>query len=183
MQLILVRHPKPQVAAGICYGSTDLPADPDDLRRVREALASLAPATPLVSSPLLRCAELAHQLARQSGSPSLSFDGRLAEMHFGKWEMQAWDAIPRAQIDAWAADPAGYRPGGGESVLQMANRVAAFHAELQRQQHERIMVLCHAGTIRLLLACHAGLAPPEAARQAAATPHRIGYGESILLES
>lgn len=182
MQLILVRHPKPQVAAGLCYGSTDLPADPDDVLRVRDALASLAPAR-LISSPLQRCAQLAHQLAQHSGIRSLSFDARLAEMHFGHWEMQAWDAIPRAEIDAWAADPAGYRPGGGESVLQMATRVAAFHAELQRQQHERIMVLCHAGTIRLLLACHAGLAPPEAARQAAGTPHRIGYGESILLES
>lgn len=179
MQLILVRHPKPQVGAGICYGSTDLPPDPADLLRVRDALASLAPATPLISSPLLRCA----QLARQLPSASLSFDARLAEMHFGDWEMQAWDAIPRAEIEAWAADPANYRPGGGESVLQMATRVAAFHAALQRQQHERVMVLCHAGTIRLLLACHAGLAPPEAAREAAGTPHRIGYGEHILLES
>ena len=53
--------------------------------------------------------------------PSVSLvvrlDARLVELDFGSWEMHHWDTIPRAQIDAWAADVALYRPGDGESVL------------------------------------------------------------------
>lgn len=47
-------------------------------------------------------------------------------MGFGAWEMRAWNAIPRAEVDAWAADLLHYRPDGGENVLDMACRVAAF---------------------------------------------------------
>ena len=109
-------------------------------------------------------------------------DPRLVEMDFGSWEMRRWDDIARAEIDAWAADLVHYRPGGGDSVLRMAQRVAGFYADLQRQQADAIVV-CHAGTIRLLAACHAGLAPADAALQAARTPHAIAYGAALTLES
>jgi alpha-ribazole phosphatase len=177
MRLILVRHPQPQVAPGVCYGSSDLLAAPDDVERVHAALlasASIPPNTPLYSSPLRRCTALAYRL----GTPKL--DARLAEMDFGAWELRSWDDIPRAEVDAWAADLARYRPGGGENVLEVAARVAAFYAEILRL-HQQAAIVCHAGTMRLLMACHAGLALPEIALQAAAKPHRIAYGESVIL--
>jgi alpha-ribazole phosphatase len=180
MRLILVRHPQPQVASGICYGSSDLPAAPDDVERVHAALlasASIPPDAPLYSSPLQRCTALAYRL----GTPTL--DARLAEMDFGAWELRSWDDIPRAEVDDWAADVAHYRPGGGENVLEVAARVAAFHAEIMRLPHQHVAIICHAGTMRLLMACHAGLALPEIALQAAARPHRIAYGETVILEA
>ncbi|NRR34191.1 histidine phosphatase family protein [Oxalobacteraceae bacterium] len=179
MRLILVRHPQPIVAPGICYGSSDLPADAHALEQTLLALASLPADAPVYSSPLQRCAALARRLP----CAALRFDERLAEMHFGAWEMQAWDAIPRAEIDAWAADLVHYRPGGGETVLEVATRVAAFHTALQRQPHTEALMICHAGTIRLLMACHAGLAPAAAALRAASKPHSIAYGETIILDS
>jgi alpha-ribazole phosphatase len=97
--------------------------------------------------------------------------------------LRSWDDIPRAEVDAWAADVAHYRPGGGENVLDMAARVAAFHAETIRLPHQSMAIICHAGTMRLLMACHAGLALPEIALQAAARPHRIAYGETVILEA
>ena len=178
MRLILVRHPQPQIAPGICYGSTDLPALPEEIERVHAALMPTLPRdAALFSSPLRRCAKLATRL----NWPTLTFDARLAEMDFGAWEMQPWDAIPRAQIDAWAADLTGYHPGGGESVLQMAARVADFYADLQRQPQQDAIVICHAGTMRLLSACHANLPLHDIALQAAQSPHKIGYGETIIL--
>ena len=134
--------------------------------------------------PLRRCAELAASLPHRP----LTLDARLAEMDFGAWEMQPWDAIPRAQIDAWADDLVDYHPGGGESVLQMALRVHAFYADLQRQQGadagsgQTAIIICHAGAMRLLRAFHAGLAPRAAALHAAQTPHAIAYGESLILQ-
>ncbi|MBV7539426.1 histidine phosphatase family protein [Duganella sp. sic0402] len=171
MKLILVRHPQPQVAPGVCYGSTDLAIAPGQLEQTLAAL-QLPPHLPIYSSPLRRCAELA---ARLSDTPI--YDARLAEMHFGAWEMQPWDAIPRAAIDAWAADMVDYRPGGGESVLQMAERIAAFYQQL----HGDAVIICHAGAMRLLAARHAGLSPAEMALQAAQTAHQIPYGSTLTL--
>ena len=179
MRLILVRHPKPLVTAGVCYGSTDLEVAPEELERTLAALAPQLPAgLPLYSSPLRRCAGLAERLSNDS-----IFDARLVEMHFGGWEMRRWDDIPRADVDAWAADLVNYQPGGGESVLRMAARIAAFHADLRRQlgADGEAIVICHAGAMRLLSACDAGLAPHEMALQAARTPHHIAYGSTLIL--
>lgn len=180
MRLILVRHPRPLVAPGVCYGSSDLPADSADIDRVHAALlagASIPPGTPLYSSPLQRCAALARRL----GDPV--FDARLAEMNFGAWEMRNWDTIPRAEVDGWAADLAHYHPGGGESVLQVAARMAAFRSELLRQPHAQAAIICHAGTIRLLTALQAALPLEDTALQAAATAQRIGYGQTVILDT
>lgn len=184
MRLILVRHPQPLVAAGVCYGSTDLDVAPGQLEHTLAALAPQLPAdAPLYSSPLRRCAGLA---ARLSAAPI--FDRRLVEMDFGAWEMRPWDDIPRADVDAWAADMVNYQPGGGDSVLRMAARIADFYDDLQRQLGQgdnggnaEAIVICHAGAMRLLSARHAGLPPPEMALQAAGTPHKIAYGAVLVL--
>jgi alpha-ribazole phosphatase len=182
MKLILVRHPQPEVAAGICYGSTDLAVSAQQREAVLHALLATLPATDaLYSSPLRRCADLATQLHAQRPECTLSLDPRLVEMDFGAWEMRAWDDIPRRQIDDWAADLIHYRPGGGETVLAMTTRVADFYSAIQRQRRDAV-VICHAGTIRLMAALHAGLPPAEAALQAALTPLSIAYGTSLILE-
>jgi len=175
MRLILVRHPRPLIAQGICYGSSDIQAEPEhQAQALSKLLAALPADAALIASPLRRCAELATQLAAQRDA-SLIFDKRLAEMDFGSWEMRPWADIPRAEIDAWAADIVHYRPGDGENVLDVASRVSAFHTEAQRQQRDTI-VICHAGTMRLLAACQQGLSLQETALRAAQTPHQIPYG-------
>ena len=174
MRLLLVRHPRPEVDPGLCYGRSDVAAEGADLLRVR---ATLPTGLPTWSSPLQRCASLARAL----NPPQLRFDARLAEMDFGAWELRSWDDIPRAEVDAWSADLLDYRPGGGETVMEVAARVAAFDAGLRDGQQDTL-VICHAGTIRLLAALHANCSLREAALRAAATPHRIGYGEVMMLK-
>jgi len=183
MRLILVRHPQPLVATGVCYGRSDLAVSEDQLARTLTALSAALPhGLPVYSSPLQRCTRLAAELAPLLQSPAPLLDARIAEIDFGDWEMRAWDDIPRADIDAWAADLVNYHPGGGESVLQMAGRIAAFYADLQRQQRDAI-IICHAGAMRLLSACHTSLAPAGMALQAARHPHQIGYGATLILQS
>jgi len=183
MRLYLVRHPKPQVAADVCYGSTDLAVAEQELAHALTCLLPDLPrAAPVFSSPLQRCAGLADCIAVAHGAVAMTRDARLAEMHFGAWELRPWSDIPRAEIDAWADDLTGYRPGGGENVLQMAQRVRAFHEDLMRLPPESAIVVCHAGTIRLLLACQRALPLAEMALYAAQTRHEIGYGEVILLD-
>ncbi|MCL2636194.1 MAG: alpha-ribazole phosphatase family protein [Betaproteobacteria bacterium] len=149
MLLHLIRHPPPQVATGICYGALDVPApaSPSLIARLR---AELPPGLPLWSSPLRRCRELAAAL-----HPAPQFDKRLQEMHFGAWEGQPWAAIPRAELDAWAADIADYAPPGGESPRQLQQRALAFVAALPVAE---AVLVTHAGVIRSLLAHANGLA-------------------------
>jgi len=172
MRLLLVRHPRPEVDPGICYGRSDVPVDAEEALRVG---ATLPAGLPTWSSPLQRCASL----ARVIDPPQLRFDARLAEMDFGAWELRSWDDIARIEVDAWAADLLHYRPGGGENVLEVARRVAAFRQQLR---HPAALVICHAGTIRLLSALHQGGSIEQAALRAASSAHRIGYGEVVVLK-
>jgi alpha-ribazole phosphatase len=179
MRLHLVRHLQPLVAPGVCYGRSDLAVDPQLQAAALPALRAQLPAgVPVYSSPLLRCASLAQALSNE-----VHFDARLAELDFGSWEMRNWNDIARGEIDAWAGDVAGYHPGGGESVLDMAQRIAAFHDDLLGAHIPAAVVVCHAGAIRLLAARQRGLGPAAMARTAAAQPHAVAYGEVIILQS
>ncbi|HUG60074.1 MAG TPA: histidine phosphatase family protein [Candidimonas sp.] len=182
MRLYLVRHPKPLVAAGVCYGSSDIGVDERDTDNVlREVSAKLPKGLDIYSSPLQRCAGLARCLADAFDCVSPVFDERLAEMHFGDWELRAWDDIPRDEIDAWAGDLTMYRPGGGESVTMMAERVLAFYADVLLRRRDAIVV-CHAGTIRMLLACQRNDVLGDIALVAARQSMEIGYGEVVVLD-
>lgn len=176
-RLHLVRHLAPQAAPGLCYGRSDLAVDPALLAAALPALRAQLPAdAPVFSSPLVRCAALAEQLA----PGTVRYDARLIELDFGSWEMRAWDDIARAQVDAWAADVVHYRPGGGESVAAMALRIDAFYREVTALP--AAVVVCHAGAMRLLAARARGLDPERMADEAAARPHAIAYGAVMQLD-
>lgn len=147
MRLHLVRHPAPAIPAGLCYGQLDVPApfSPVELATLRDCLPRHCP---VWSSPLQRCLRLAEALfAEVDRSPALM------EMHFGAWEGQAWNAIPRAEIDAWAADLLDYVPPGGESARMLGARIEHFLAGLAV---EEAVLVTHAGVMRWLLARSAG---------------------------
>ncbi|MCK6411967.1 MAG: alpha-ribazole phosphatase family protein [Azonexus sp.] len=161
MRLYLIRHPRPLIAAGVCYGQLDIPAE-NPARAAAALYPQVPPGLPLWSSPLRRCRDLARALAAEAGGMagegvSLRLDARLAEINFGLWEGRPWDAIPRAEIDAWAADVGGYAPPGGESPWQLQARVLDFFNRLPEQD---AVIVTHAGVIRSLLAADQGL-PPE----------------------
>ncbi len=179
MKLYLVRHLQPLIAPGICYGRSDLGVDARVHAEAVPLLRDQLPAdVPVYSSPLLRCAMLASDL-----SAEVRFDARLAELDFGAWELRTWDDIARAEIDAWAADVVHHRPGGGESVLDMACRISSFVDDLTGEQLAAAVLICHAGAIRLITARAKGLGPIDMAREAAEHPHAIAYGTVIVLES
>ena len=167
MILHLIRHPKPLVDPGICYGRQDLL--PENPAAVAATLsADLPPGLPVWSSPLLRCRELAEYL-----HPRPILDARLAEMDFGDWEGRRWDDIPRAELDAWAADVAGFAPPGGESPRDLQRRALAFVDALQVPE---AVIVTHAGVIRTLLAHWQGL-PPERW-----TELNFAYGSCTVVE-
>lgn len=152
MRLYLVRHPRPAVAEGICYGRTDLDLA-EDAAAVAAVLRPQLPAgLPLFSSPLRRCRQLAAAL-----HPAPVLDPRLLEMDFGAWEMRPWKALDRAALDAWAAQPLDFAPPGGESPAQLLQRAREFLAGLESDA----IVVTHAGVIKALSGLLYGLPPAE----------------------
>lgn len=143
MILHLIRHPKPEIAPGICYGQLEISAK-NDKAQIERLQTALPPGLPLWSSPAQRCRILAEAL-----HPQPVFDERLREMHFGCWEGLLWDDIPRHELDAWAADVADFVPPGGESARQVLARSLEFIAGLSVPE---AVLVTHAGVIRVLLA-------------------------------
>jgi alpha-ribazole phosphatase len=155
VDLVLIRHPTVAVDAGVCYGRSDV-ALIDDARDSVETLAArlvnLAVPSPvlMLTSPLTRCASVAHALATRSGC-ELRVDARLQEMDFGTWEQQRWDAIDRALLDEWAANLHHARAHGGESVAQFVARVRGGFDDVQSHADGScIHAVAHAGVIRVL---------------------------------
>ena len=150
MHVILVRHTLPTVAAGVCYGITDLDVAPTFDDEAAAILARLPAAERLVSSPLRRCRRLAERIGAARGTVPV-VDERLREFDFGTWEGVPWDAIPRAELDAWAADFFHARPHGGESVHMLRERVEAAIADYRRSGESHVAIT-HAGVIKAALA-------------------------------
>ena len=162
MQVLLIRHPKPEITAGICYGSSDIAAEPVALSSAFAWLDHYLPEdAQIISSPLSRCAQLAAQLCLR-GQRTLKLDARLAERCCGAWELQPWSNIPHHEIDAWAEDFMDYAAPAAETVRQLQTRVLAAwesqqaRTQSQTQSQTRVL-LTHAGPIQVLLAHLTGI--------------------------
>lgn len=183
MLLHLIRHPLPVIDKGLCYGSSDLAVTEQECCLVLDKVRpELPPHVPLYSSPLQRCVFLAEPLAASLQAGPVRYDPRLMEMHFGTWEQCAWDDLSRVEIDKWAADVVNYRPGDGENLLHVAQRVHAFCDNLLQRGDRQAIIVCHAGTIRLLQARAQNLPVLQMAMHAATNAHVIAFGEVLTLQ-
>ena len=152
MQVFLIRHPRPLIEPGLCYGRLDV--DCEDPQPIAARLKMrLPPDTPIIASPLRRARRLAEAL-----DPQTRIDERLSEIDFGDWEGQPWNDIDRQALDRWAADVLHFVPPGGESVAGLQERVVDFACSLKIP---RVVIVSHAGVMRALFGHWRGLAASE----------------------
>lgn len=109
----------------------------------------------LVSSPKMQCVEFAEWFAEKHDL-SLVRDERLREIYFGAWEgcspQHVLQAYPE-QLAEWWANPAQVTPENGEGFGEFRARVLDAWMELHRAYRgERVLVVTHAGVIRVILA-------------------------------
>ena len=179
MKLWLLRHAQPQVREGVCYGATDVPADPAATQRAATEAAALLPSRLAVrASPLRRCRGLAQALEALRPDLAALEDARLAEMDFGRWEGQPWSAVPPSDYAAWTADFPGYRCGGGECVSGLMERVAAALDETRREGRDALWIT-HAGVMRAVrLLAVEGRGPARADQWPS---DAVAYGAAVCL--
>ena len=159
VQLDLLRHGETELGGGL-RGSLDDALTAVGWEQMREAVKGRGPWDRIVSSPLQRCALFARELSQQLALP-VSFDKDLQELHFGAWEGCSPAALMETDAEAlglfWT-DPYGFTPPQGEPVLEFSARVLSAVSRLQQQfAGERVLVVCHGGVIKLLLARARGL--------------------------
>jgi alpha-ribazole phosphatase len=147
MEVFLIRHTTPVLEPGLIYGRKELMLDagfPLELEAVRSELNGDFEI--LYSSPALRCTELARAL-----SPEFVVDNRLQELDFGEWEGKTWDTVDQPALQAWMDDYVNVCTPGGESMMQMYARVSEFWEELRQSDYEKVVIVTHAGVVRLVL--------------------------------
>ena len=158
--LTLIRHTKPAIPLGVCYGQLDVDLDESFVAEAKDISRCISAPELIITSPLLRSRRLAEYLAIEHGC-ELRARVELKEMNFGNWEGQFWNDITRDEIDAWNADVLNYIPPNGESALQMQQRVITLMQELAEYKQQHIVIVAHGGSIRAALA-HLGNIPLSA---------------------
>ncbi len=170
--IYLVRHGETEWNhAGRVQGHLDSPLTArgeDQARRVGRTLANLIGAGDgfaMVASPLGRTLHTAAIIRAAMGLAPDDFptDDRLMEITWG-----AWDGLTRDEIDAgepgvmarrlqnhWRFVP----PGGGESYAMVADRIGGWLDGIA--QGQRLVVVAHGTTGRVLRGLYAGLGEAE----------------------
>jgi len=148
--IFLIRHTTPAVAKGICYGQTDLDVT-ESFAEEAEAIRRYLPSgiTAVYSSPLQRCSRLARHLFPDH-TPTLL--DQLMEVHCGEWEMRSWDELPKEDVDPWMADFVQVRIPGGESYLDLHQRVTECWEMIRAANAGGdVAIVAHGGVIRSIL--------------------------------
>jgi alpha-ribazole phosphatase/probable phosphoglycerate mutase len=149
----LMRHGEP-VGGSRYRGQTDDPLSDAGWQQMRAAIGAARPWDLVVSSPLSRCLAFAEELSETSGLP-LEVDERLQEIGFGEWQGKTSEEITRFDpgvLQRFYRDPLTFRPAGGEGLAEFRHRiVAACKDLLNRHSGRHVLVICHAGTIRMVL--------------------------------
>lgn len=160
-RLVLWRHGETDYnVAGRMQGHIDsalTQAGWDQARFVVPRLARFAPEL-VVTSDLRRANDTATVFTDAMGVP-MRIDKRLRETHLGQWQ-----GLTSAEVEAgwpgyrqrWRGD-ASWRPPGGESRCDVAERAYPVVTELEQNEHAAVLLVGHGGMIVALTARLLGL--------------------------
>jgi broad specificity phosphatase PhoE len=164
-RVFMVRHGATTLTAEDRFaGATDVQLS-DEGRQQASRLAdrlSGARITAVFASPMSRTMETARILAAPHGLTVQPSDG-FREISHGRWEQmtrrEVEEQFPEEAAE-WEKDPYTFAPQGGESGLAVTARALPALIELVRTYPgEKLLVVSHKGTIRLLLSSLLGFDP------------------------
>lgn len=162
-RILLVRHPPVAKAwAGRCYGRSDMGWSREGAAMARDLARRLAqePLTAIVHSGAIRTRRLAEMVGQRTGL-TIRRDTRWLERDFGSWEGRTWNAIWRetgSLMEGMMTHPATFRPGNGETGVDLMHRVRAAWGALDEAGD--LLVVAHGGSIAALRTLISGH-PPE----------------------
>jgi 2,3-bisphosphoglycerate-dependent phosphoglycerate mutase len=136
-------------------GSTDTPLNDTGRAQAAELAERVAGRgiASLHTSHLSRARETAEIVGGRLGLDPI-VDSRLAEADRGELEGRRWIDVARDDPElyaAWRAAGASFRFPGGESLGDQDARVSAALDEIRRTARLPALVICHGGSIRVVL--------------------------------
>ena len=151
--ITLLRHGEVELGNVFC-GSTDPALSDNGWSQMQKAIEDEESWDKVLSSPLQRCSEFAESLAAQEELEFVT-DERFQEIDFGDWEGTSPQDILEEEPDtlnAWWKSPTRVIPPNGESFLDFRSRVLkAFHEISEANKGENLLLVTHAGVIRVIL--------------------------------
>ncbi len=164
-RVFLVRHGATVLTAEDRFaGATDVLLSDDGREQARRLSARLAreQVSAVYASPLARTVETASILAAPHRLAVQTRDG-LREISHGRWEQLTRHEVEERfpdEMTAWDEDPFTFAPQGGESGLAVTARALPAFLEIVRAHPgEKVLIVSHKATIRLLLSSLLGFDP------------------------
>ena len=168
LELWMVRHGQTEFSRENRFcGSIDPPLS-ELGQRMADALGAghgRDPWTAIYCSPSTRARQTVAPLAKRAKLEPILDDG-LREISYGDWEgMRHEDAKTKfpAESAYWAQDTASRGTPGGETAFMVAARAAPVVERIRREheakdgQRERVLVVSHKATLRILVCALLGL--------------------------
>ncbi len=104
----------------------------------------------IATSPLVRCADFAEHLSVTQSTPWQIFNG-FEELSFGDWQGRSASEIGQGIVDQFKADPLNHKPPNAEELIDFQARVLLeFEKILNNKQHQSVLIIAHAGVIRVI---------------------------------
>lgn len=183
--LVLLRHGEAVGnAEGRLLGRIDSPLTERGRKQAARQAALLDPGstvTRLITSPLARARSTAEALGLDV---PIETDDRWTEVDYGTFDGELLSGVPSAVWRSWRADP-GYRPPGGETLVELGVRVRSACEELfgadgrgARSADSDVIVVSHVSPIKAAVCWSLGAADATAWRMWLATGSMsvIGWG-------
>ena len=149
----LIRHGEP-VGGSRYRGQIDDPLSDTGWNQMRAVVGHHHPWDIIVSSPLSRCLAFAEELSERHGI-ALEVEPRLQELGFGSWQGKTKEEISQydpGMLQRFYRDPMNNRPEDAEGLADFRARIAsAWNEILNRHAGKHILMICHAGVIRMVL--------------------------------
>jgi broad specificity phosphatase PhoE len=160
-RVLLVRHGDIAADMNRYWGQTDVPLNVHGLAQAEKVGKRLAGEDigVIYSSDLKRALDAATVIA-ESHHLSVVPCPELREIGFGQCEGLTFDEMRKrypSTESIWTADGREVSFPGGESVLALTERLTTFAERLRCESCGTALVVAHAGSLRVLVCCLAGL--------------------------
>ena len=157
--VILLRHAQSEGNRQRIYvGHSELPLSPLGRKQAKVSADYIAGGglprpDVILSSDLIRAIQTALPISLALGLPILP-DPALREIYSGSWEGRSMDDLSSITPEGyrlWREDPANSRPGDGESMRELYERIGgAFDRVVETYRGKTVLLVTHATPIRCL---------------------------------
>ncbi len=155
LKIDLMRHGEPQGGKRFRGHSIDDPLSEQGWQQMHDATQNKNGWDSVITSPMLRCSEFAHEIAQKENILCEEIDD-LKEIGFGHWEGKSRAIVKAMHAKEYAlfyANPEQNPPKNAEQLGVFYRRVLGVLKILQQNHDgEHILLVAHAGVIRAILA-------------------------------